>query len=105
MTPTKLLAGQIIVVFGIVILGVWTATLSAYAVSPDFLSSVFENWESEFLQMAAYVVLTAILFQRGSAEQPPPEGPGPQAKSWTPSCEFKTPEFTLSIKCAVQKTS
>lgn len=34
----------------------------------DFLSSVFENCESELLQMAAYVVLTAILFQRGSAD-------------------------------------
>src|SRR5215217_2106696 len=26
-----------------------------------FLSSVFENWESEFLQMAAYVLLTVFL--------------------------------------------
>lgn len=43
-------------------------SLGAYAVSPQFLSSVFENWESEFLQMAAYVVLTAVLVQQGSAE-------------------------------------
>ena len=48
-------------------------SLSAYAISPDFLSSVFENWESEFLQMATYVVLTAILFQRGSAESKDPD--------------------------------
>jgi hypothetical protein len=27
-----------------------------------------ENWESEFLQMAVYVVFTIFLFQRGSAE-------------------------------------
>lgn len=27
-----------------------------------------ENWESEFLQMFAFVVLTACLFQKGSAE-------------------------------------
>lgn len=27
----------------------------------NFWESVFENWESEFLQMAAYVGLTAIL--------------------------------------------
>jgi hypothetical protein len=32
-----------------------------------------ENWESEFLQMAVYVVLTAILFQKGSAESKDPE--------------------------------
>jgi len=50
-------------------------TLLAYAVSPQFLSSVFENWESEFLQMAAYVVLTAFLIQRGSAESKDPDAP------------------------------
>lgn len=49
------------------------STLSAYGRSPEFLSSVFENWESEFLQMAAYVILTAILFQRGSAESKDPD--------------------------------
>jgi len=31
----------------------------------------FENWESEFLQMGMYVVLTAFLFQRGSSESKP----------------------------------
>jgi hypothetical protein len=42
-------------------------SLASYTVSPDFLSAVFENWESEFLQMATYVLLTGMLFQRGSA--------------------------------------
>jgi membrane protein implicated in regulation of membrane protease activity len=42
--------------------------LLAYLTSGDFLSAFFENWESEFLQMSAYVMLTAMLFQRGSAE-------------------------------------
>ena len=41
-------------------------TLIAFLSDPQFLSTVFENWESEFLQMSAYVVLTAYLFQRGS---------------------------------------
>ncbi len=49
--------------------------LGAYAVSGHFLSSLFENWESEFLQMSAYVMLTAFLFQRGSAESKDPDGP------------------------------
>lgn len=49
--------------------------LAAYTVSPQFLSSVFENWESEFLQMSAYVVLTAFLIQRGSAESKDPDSP------------------------------
>jgi membrane protein implicated in regulation of membrane protease activity len=51
-------------------MGLW-----AYTVSPEFLSSVFENWESEFLQMSAYVLLTAFLFQRGSSESKDPNDP------------------------------
>jgi hypothetical protein len=31
-----------------------------------------ENWESEFLQMAAFVLLTTFLYQRGSAESKRP---------------------------------
>lgn len=50
-------------------------SLAVYTASPEFLSSVFENWESEFLQMAAYVVLTAILIQRGSSESRDPDAP------------------------------
>jgi hypothetical protein len=45
----------------------------AFLSDPQFLSTVFENWESEFLQMSAYVVLTAFLFQRGSAESEDPD--------------------------------
>ncbi|MDX3901090.1 MAG: hypothetical protein QHC40_11375 [Sphingobium sp.] len=55
-----------------------TVGLMTYAASPEFLSSVFENWESEFLQMSAYVVLTAILFQRGSAESKDPDNKDPR---------------------------
>lgn len=50
-------------------------SLSAYLVHPQFLSTLFENWESEFLQMSAYVVLTAFLFQRGSSESADPDAP------------------------------
>lgn len=42
-----------------------------------FVEAVFENWESEFLQMAGYVMLTVFLFQRGSAESKDPDKPGP----------------------------
>ena len=47
----------------------------AYLTSGHFWATVFENWESEFLQMAAYVVLTVFLFQRGSAESKDPDTP------------------------------
>jgi uncharacterized protein DUF6766 len=39
-----------------------------YLRSGHFAEAVFENWESEFLQMGAYVALTAFLIQRGSPE-------------------------------------
>ncbi len=47
----------------------------AYLVSPHFVEAVFENWESEFLQMAAYVVLTVMLRQKGSPESKPVHHP------------------------------
>jgi hypothetical protein len=46
---------------------------AAYLTSGHFWASVFENWESEFLQMAAYVIGTVFLFQRGSAESKDPD--------------------------------
>ena len=49
--------------------------MSQFLVEPLFISSVFENWESEFLQMSTYVLLTACLFQRGSAESRDPDTP------------------------------
>jgi hypothetical protein len=45
-----------------------------YLGTSNFGEAVFENWESEFLQMGMYVVLTAYLYQRGSAESRPLEG-------------------------------
>lgn len=42
--------------------------LLGYLGSGEFLLALFENWESEYLQMSAYVMLTAMLIQRGSAE-------------------------------------
>jgi hypothetical protein len=46
---------------------------TAYVTTGHFWATVFENWESEFLQMAAYVVFTVFLFQRGSAESKDPD--------------------------------
>lgn len=39
----------------------------------DLWEAVFENWESEFLQMAAYILLTVYLIQRGSSESKDPD--------------------------------
>jgi len=43
-------------------------TLGSYLQSGHFLQATFENWESEFLQMALFVVLTIFLRQLGSSE-------------------------------------
>jgi hypothetical protein len=45
-----------------------TISYGEYVTSGDFVESTFENWESEFLQMGAYVLLTVFLYQKGSAE-------------------------------------
>ncbi len=49
----------------------------SYLQTRSFLEVTFENWESEFLQMAAYVLLTAFLFQRGSVESRDPDAAPP----------------------------
>ncbi|MCE7042878.1 DUF6766 family protein [Dyadobacter sp. CY312] len=48
---------------GVEAVGMWN-----YLHSGHFISATFENFESEFLQMALYVVLTVGLRQQGSAE-------------------------------------
>ena len=46
---------------------------TAYLASGHFWQATGENWESEFLQMGAYVIFTTFLFQRGSAESLNPD--------------------------------
>lgn len=43
-----------------------------YLGSGHCIEAVFENWESEFLQMGLYVLLTVSLFQKGSSESKSP---------------------------------
>jgi hypothetical protein len=45
-----------------------------YGKSGHFIQATFENWESEFLQMAVFVLLTVSLRQKGSAESKALEG-------------------------------
>ena len=39
-----------------------------YLYSGHFIQATFENWESEFLQRALFIVLTISLYQKGSSE-------------------------------------
>ncbi len=45
-----------------------TVALSAYFSTGHLWEAVFENWESEFLQMAVFILLTTWLVQKGSPE-------------------------------------
>ena len=60
----------------------------AYLADAGFISTVFENWESEFLQMSVYVVLTAYLVQKGSSESKDPDAP---ERDVLPSKDRKAP--------------
>jgi hypothetical protein len=49
-----------------------------YLGTGHFRSAVFENWESEFLQLSAYVLLTIFLLQKGSPESKDLDGKAEQ---------------------------
>jgi hypothetical protein len=51
--------------------------LVEYLRTSHFGEATFENWESEFLQMGSYVVLTIWLRQKGSPESKPVDGDDP----------------------------
>ncbi|MCF2488132.1 DUF6766 family protein [Dyadobacter sp. CY347] len=83
-----------------------------YLQTGHFISSTFENFESEFLQMALYVLLTVGLRQKGSAEsksldeqedvdrepQPGPDAPWPVRKG---GIILKLYENSLSLVFAI----
>lgn len=86
--------------------------LGEYVQSGHFIQATFENWESEFLQMMLYILLTVSLRQVGSSEskglegdeevdrepQPHPNAPWPVKKGgiW-----LKLYKHSLSIAFAI----
>jgi hypothetical protein len=48
--------------------GAAAVTWTAYLATGHPWEALFENWESEFLQMAAFVTFTTFLYQKGSPE-------------------------------------
>lgn len=69
---------------------------SAYLTGGAFLSALFENWESEFLQMWAYVVLTAYAIQRGSPESRDPDAETPQDRD--PALDAAKPDAPWPVR-------
>jgi hypothetical protein len=87
-----LFENSLLIVMGIVFLGSWLAqsfsgwtiyngdqldhqqaTVSwwSYVGSSDFWNDTFQNWQSEFLAVGSFAVLTVFLRQRGSPESKP----------------------------------
>ncbi|WP_374472359.1 DUF6766 family protein [Phenylobacterium sp.] len=76
--------------------GLVMVSFGQFLVGGEFLSALFENWESEFLQMSAYVTLTAYLFQRGSPESKDPDSPAPQDRD--PALDEKDPKAPWPVR-------
>lgn len=53
-------------------------TVLGYLGTGAFFEATFENWESEFLPMGMYGILTVFLFQKGSSESKPMGRDAPQ---------------------------
>lgn len=66
-------------------------TFTNYLHTGHFISSTFENFQSEFLQMALYVILTVSLRQRGSAESKSLDEPEDVDREPVPSANAPTP--------------
>lgn len=76
---------------------------SEYLKSSDLWEPVFENWESEFLEMAGYVFLTAYLVQKGSAESKNPDEriePKPHIPRWSQRHALLTWLYAHSLSLA-----
>jgi len=55
--------------------GETAVSVVGYLTSSHFMEAIGENWESAFLQMGVFVLLTRFLYQRGSSESKQIEEP------------------------------
>ena len=83
-------------------------SFAGYLASGAYIEAVFENWESEFLQMGMFVVLTAFLFQKGSPEskkieEDNPEDEDPVTKAHDPRAPW--PVRAGGVVLAIYKRS
>jgi hypothetical protein len=82
-----------------------------YLGTGHFGEAMFENWESEFLQMGSYVLLTAWLVQRGSPESKPlrqkdrekdyPESATSRSPKWSRAKDFRQVIYRNSLSIAL----
>ncbi|WP_117209235.1 DUF6766 family protein [Allorhizocola rhizosphaerae] len=82
-----------------------------YLGTGHFGEAMFENWESEFLQMGSYVLLTAWLVQRGSPESKPlrqkdrekdyPENATSRSPKWSRAKDLRQMVYRNSLSIAL----
>ena len=77
--------------------GARATTLFQYLASGHFIEAFFENWESEFFQMGAFVLLTVKLRQKGSSEAKDPDE-GPQAQDEDPRAHLHGPNTPWPVR-------
>jgi hypothetical protein len=63
-----------------------------YLASSDFGARIMENWQSEFLQFATFIIATVWLIQRGSSESKAPGEEGGQSDEEQKVGEHAGPE-------------
>lgn len=87
--------------------GLPAESLGSYLGSGEFIEAVFENWESEFLQMGMFVLLTIWFKQKGSADSKEIEGGDPvDAPSPYPLRKAKTwPERWRAVRHMLYSSS
>jgi hypothetical protein len=74
-----------------------------YVTSAHFWEATTENWESEFFQIFFYVLLTAFLYQKGSAEskkldEPEPVDRDPRKARHRPDAPWPVRRGGLALK-------
>ncbi|MFU8872675.1 DUF6766 family protein [Micromonospora sp. SL4-19] len=78
----------------------------AYLHTGHLAEATFENWESEFLQMGGYVLLTAYLVQRGSSEsKPEQQGDRPDDRAENATSASPWPVHVGGLVLAVYRNS
>lgn len=80
-------------------------TVSEYLTTGHFLEATFENWESEFLQMALFVIFTIFLRQQGSSESKDPADPFFDKKELKPKEDSPWPVKKGGIALSIYKYS
>ena len=68
-----------------------------YLTTGTFIESVTENWESEFLEMGSFVIITRCLFQKGSSESKNPDA-GPQEIDEEPEDHCNDPHAPWPVR-------